>query len=97
MVEGTGFENRQARKGLRGSNPLASAFARHSFSVGGLRRRKHVELRRDKSVKTDGPIVPARPPESVRSGAGGYRLGHKQVCTLFMYYRVRKMGNIITA
>lgn len=25
MVEGTGFENRQARKGLRGSNPLASA------------------------------------------------------------------------
>ena len=25
MVEGTGFENRQTRKGLRGSNPLASA------------------------------------------------------------------------
>lgn len=25
MAEGTGFENRQTRKGLRGSNPLASA------------------------------------------------------------------------
>lgn len=35
MVECTGFENRQTVKGLEGSNPSLSAFARRSF----MRRR----------------------------------------------------------
>ncbi len=38
MVEGTGFENRQARKGLEGSNPSLSASNVNDAFLGRLLR-----------------------------------------------------------
>ena len=51
MVEGTGFENQHWGNSIESSNLSVSAFARHSFSDGGIRSQKHVGLRRTQSAK----------------------------------------------